>query len=143
MFSEIHGRTSEGSKLGIYITSKKTAASRHRHASKVDFECLQEIQALAASGVHKHIVRYYFAWLEEQGESVHFYVQLEKCENSLGQRFSVEGKAFKEAELVEILKQVILSGQRTIKSLVSICKADISLQFRLSKECAHKAALRY
>ena len=67
---------------------------------------MQEIQALAASGVHEHIVRYYFAWLEEQAGSVHFYVQLEKCENSLGQRFSVEGKAFKEAELVEILKQV-------------------------------------
>lgn len=52
-------------------------------------------------------MRYYFAWLEEQGSSVHFYVQLEKCENSLGQRFSVEGKAFKETELIEILKQVL------------------------------------
>lgn len=51
-------------------------------------------------------MRYYFAWLEEQAGSVHFYVQLEKCEGSLGQRFSVERKALKESELVAILKQV-------------------------------------
>lgn len=72
-----------------------------------DLECaLQEIQALAAAGIHQHIVRYYFAWLEEQNGKLHFYVQLEKCESSLGQRFSVERKGMKEAELTNILKQV-------------------------------------
>ena len=67
---------------------------------------MQEIQAMAAAGVHQHIVRYYFAWLEEQNGKLHFYVQLEKCESSLGQRFSVERKAMKETELINILKQV-------------------------------------
>lgn len=76
-------------------------------------QLMQEIQALAASGVHEHIVRYYFAWLEEQGDKLHFYVQLEKCESSLGQRFSLEGKAMKESELVDILKQV---QERSAKS---------------------------
>ena len=65
------------------------------------------MQALAAAGVHDHIVRYYGSWLEEQGEGgMHFYIQLEKCESSLGHRFMVERAPMKEAEMVDIVRQV-------------------------------------
>lgn len=66
----------------------------------------QEIAALAAAGAHPSIVRYYFAWMETQGDGVHFYIQLERCGTSLAQRACVDLEPFKEAELLEILKQV-------------------------------------
>lgn len=69
----------------------------------------QEIQALAAAGCHHNIVRYYFAWLEEERGGVHFYIQMGKCRSSLGQRFSVDKTPLRESELVEILKQVLAS----------------------------------
>ena len=70
---------------------------------------LQEIQALAACGTHPNVVRYFTSWVEEQRNVVHFYIQLERCGSSLGQRFCVDRRPFKEAELVDILRQVCCS----------------------------------
>ena len=67
---------------------------------------LQEIQALAASGAHPNVVRFFSSWVEEQRNGVHFYIQLERCGSSLGQRFSVDHRPLKETELVDILRQV-------------------------------------
>lgn len=64
---------------------------------------------MAAAGVHANIVRYYFAWMEAERDGVHFYIQQEKCGSSLGQRFCVDKRPLKEAELVDILRQVATS----------------------------------
>ncbi len=66
----------------------------------------QEAMALAAAGSHPNIVRYYSSWTEQQGDGQLFYILMEKCDVSLGTKQSLGARSFKEAELLEILRQV-------------------------------------
>ena len=66
----------------------------------------QEIQAMAAVGDHPHIVRYFLGWLESRMEGLYAYLQMEKCDVSLGTQLAVHGQPFKEAQLLTILSQV-------------------------------------
>ena len=61
--------------------------------------------ALAAAGMHVNIVRYYSAWTEQVGDGEHFYILMERCEASLGTKMCILGETFKEAELLEVLRQ--------------------------------------
>lgn len=78
---------------------------------------LQEIAALAAAGAHVNVVRYYFAWMEEHENGVHFYVQMERCGTSLAQRANVDVEPFKEAELLDLLRQACLTPKVCFKHL--------------------------
>lgn len=61
---------------------------------------------MAAAGTHPNIVRYYSSWTEQQGDGQLFYILMEKCDESLGQKQTFGDRSFKEAELLEILRQV-------------------------------------
>lgn len=61
---------------------------------------------MAAAGTHQNIVRYYSSWTEQQGGEQLFYILMEKCEESLSAKQMLAGHQFKEAELVDILRQV-------------------------------------
>ncbi len=61
---------------------------------------------MAASGSHSNIVRYYSSWTEQQSEGQYFYILMEKCDVSLGTKHLLDGQAFREDELLDILRQV-------------------------------------
>ncbi len=61
---------------------------------------------MAASGSHPNIVRYYSSWTEQQSEGQYFYILMEKCDVSLGTEHLLDGQAFREDELLDILRQV-------------------------------------
>lgn len=65
---------------------------------------------MAAVGSHPHLVRYHTAWIEKDAAAAgeHFYIQLEACDTSLGNLRALKSQA-KEAELLEILRQVVQS----------------------------------
>lgn len=65
---------------------------------------------MAAAGTHPNIVRYYSSWTEQQGDGQLFYILMEKCDESLGHKQKFGDRSFKEAELVEILRQVRAHG---------------------------------
>ncbi|CAK0734469.1 hypothetical protein CVIRNUC_000435 [Coccomyxa viridis] len=66
----------------------------------------QEAMAMAASGAHPNVVRYYSAWTERQAEGQYFYILMEKCEVSLGTKHLLDGQPFREDELLDILRQI-------------------------------------
>lgn len=82
---------------------------------------VQEAMAMAAAGSHPNIVRYYSSWTEQQGEGQMLYILMELCNMSLATQQSLGDHSFKEAELVEILRQVchLLCPLRLL-----ICKAN-------------------
>lgn len=61
---------------------------------------------MAAVGSHPHVVRYYLGWLEARLEGLYAYLQMEKCDVSLGTQLAVHGQPFKEAQLLLVLSQV-------------------------------------
>ena len=61
---------------------------------------------MAAAGNHPHVVRYYLGWLESRSEGLFAYLQMEKCEVSLGTQLAVHGQPFREAQLLAVLTQV-------------------------------------
>ena len=63
---------------------------------------------MAAAGAHPAVVRYYSSWTEGGAEAQHFYILMEKCDVSLGTKMALGEQPFKEAELLEILRQVFL-----------------------------------
>ena len=67
---------------------------------------MQEAMAMAASGSHPNIVRYYSSWTEQQAEGQYFYILMEKCDVSLGTKHLLDGQPFREDELLDILRQV-------------------------------------
>ena len=71
----------------------------------------QEAMAMAASGAHPNVVRYYSAWTERQAEGQYFYILMEKCEVSLGTKHLLDGQPFREDELLDILRQVWTSAE--------------------------------
>ncbi|BDA40733.1 Wee1-like protein kinase [Coccomyxa sp. Obi] len=66
----------------------------------------REAMAMAAAGTHPNIVRYYSSWTEQQGDGQLFYILMEKCDESLGHKQAFGDRSFKEADLLEILRQV-------------------------------------
>ena len=80
----------------------------------------QEAMALAAAGSHPNIVRYYSSWTEQQGNGQLFYILMEKCDVSLGTKQSLGARSFKEAELVEILRQVQRRTMHAMKWLAGL-----------------------
>lgn len=54
---------------------------------------------------HPNVVQYFGCWVEPAGEGEHLYLQLEKCDVNLGIHASL-GEQLREAELVEVLRQV-------------------------------------
>ena len=60
---------------------------------------------MAAAGAHPALVRYYSSWTEGGAEGQHFYILMEKCDVSLGTKMALVQQPFKEAELLEILRQ--------------------------------------
>lgn len=67
--------------------------------------CAQEAMAMAASGAHPNIVRYYSSWTEQQAEGQYFYILMEKCDVSLGTKHLLDGQPYREDELLDILRQ--------------------------------------
>ena len=61
---------------------------------------------MAAVGSHPHVVRYFLGWLESRMEGLYAYLQMEKCDVSLGTQLAVHGQPFKEAQLLTIVSQV-------------------------------------
>mmetsp|Transcript_46151 Transcript_46151/g.88062 ORF Transcript_46151/g.88062 Transcript_46151/m.88062 type:complete len:508 (+) Transcript_46151:356-1879(+) len=60
---------------------------------------LQEVQALAAVGSHRNIVRYFGAWIDADL----LYVQMELCEGTL---CSQSSRIFDETQIKELLRQI-------------------------------------
>ncbi|EFN52084.1 hypothetical protein CHLNCDRAFT_37008 [Chlorella variabilis] len=66
---------------------------------------IQEAQVLAHLPPHPHIVQYFSCWSEPHQGGEHLYLQLEKCDVSLGIHASL-GEQLKEGDLLEVLRQV-------------------------------------
>lgn len=68
---------------------------------------------MAALGDHPHLVSMRFAWTEPSDDGTHFFLLMDKCEESVATRLSITGDAFDERELVGIAAAVC-SGLRHI-----------------------------
>ncbi len=66
---------------------------------------------MLASGVHPSIVRYFGAWTEACEEGHHFYILMERCEESLATKLMFKLTPFQETELVDLLRQVTFLSQ--------------------------------
>ncbi|KAG6553898.1 hypothetical protein Mapa_004815 [Marchantia paleacea] len=64
-------------------------------------QALTEVQALAAIGAHRNIVRYHTAWFE----SDYLYIQMELCECNLSE-LRADGKLSLERSLIDVLWQI-------------------------------------
>lgn len=89
-----------------YEASRIQIQKLARHTSQRRMHALQEAMAMAASGSHPNIVRYYSSWTEQQAEGQYFYILMEKCDVSLGTKHLLDGQPFREDELLDILRQV-------------------------------------
>ncbi|PSC73365.1 Wee1 kinase isoform B [Micractinium conductrix] len=65
---------------------------------------IQEAQVLAHLPPHPNVVQYFGCWSEPHGDGEHLYLQLEKCDVSLGVHASL-GEQLREPDLLEILQQ--------------------------------------
>ncbi|KAL3677436.1 hypothetical protein R1sor_027384 [Riccia sorocarpa] len=80
------------------------AVKRSHRQLKLDSErkeALTEVQALAAIGAHRNIVRYHTAWFEND----YLYIQTELCECNLSE-MRAEGKLSVEKSLIDVLWQI-------------------------------------
>ena len=88
----------------------------------------QEAMAMAASGAHPNIVRYYSAWTEQQAEGQYFYILMEKCDVSLGTKHLLDGQPFREDELLDILRQVCCDHDVFDSTGSCACQASLALR---------------
>lgn len=72
---------------------------------------LQEAQVLASLPPHPHIVQYYTSWTEQGSHGEFLYHQLEKCDISLGSLVALGESRLREAEMLEVLRQMCLALQ--------------------------------
>ncbi|KAK9821243.1 hypothetical protein WJX81_008325 [Elliptochloris bilobata] len=93
---------------GMEYAAKRSSHPLHTHADKKRWQ--QEVMAMAAAGVHANIVRYHCAWAEVNAEEPygghHIYILMEPCTESLGMRRLVTKAPMREAELLEVLRQM-------------------------------------
>lgn len=104
---------------------------------------LREVWALSALTAHENVIRYYGCWMED-GK---LYIQTEFCEEGNLEAKLLAGHSYAEAELVDMLRQV-LSGVAHIHK-AGLCHLDIkyvspltrafprSLSFAQARERAH------
>jgi len=69
---------------------------------RLDLFILKEVYALAALGMHPHVVRYHTAWVEDE----HLYIQTEYCDGGSLQSQFEHGAKFTEEQLCNVMRQV-------------------------------------
>lgn len=67
---------------------------------------------LASLPPHPHIVQYYTSWTEQGSHGEFLYHQLEKCDISLGSLVALGESRLREAEMLEVLRQVCYDIRR-------------------------------